>query len=65
MQKVNTNTSIESKVVSDAMAFESAHDFKNAVLLVSLVINLFFLVGWVTLEVMSRANGQTVASLLQ
>ncbi len=65
MQKINTNKSVENKVISDAVALESVQDFKNAAFLVSLAINLFFLVGWVTLEVMSRASGQTIASLLQ
>ncbi len=64
MVKINTKTPVE-EVSSDAVAVAAEHDFKNAVLLVSLVVNLFFFVAWVTLEAMSQASGQTIASFLQ
>ena len=65
MKKTNTNTTTQSNVISEAVILEPAHDLKNAVLLVSLTVNLFFLVAWITLETISQVNGQTIASLLQ
>lgn len=64
MANINTKTSVQ-KVSSEVVVDAAEHDFKTAVLLVSLVVNLFFFVSWVTLETLSQASGQSIASFLQ
>lgn len=44
---------------------QTADDFKHSVLLVSLLVNAFFITGWLVVEVTNRYNDQLIAYLLQ
>ncbi len=62
MKATKTNKTIE----TDAIAIDLAQVNKDAmiaVMIVSLTVNLFFLVGWVTLQVTSAYDAQVAAFL--
>ena len=64
MKKKNTKTSLQNETTEAVVAIaQTHHDVVLALLIVSLVINLFILVGWVTLQVTTVYDSQ-VASFL-
>lgn len=42
---------------------QTANDFKHALLVVSLLVNAFFLTGWLVIQVTTRYNEQLIAYL--
>lgn len=64
MKKKNTNTSLQNETTEVVVTMaQTHHDVVLALLIVSLVINLFILVGWITLQVTTVYDSQ-VASFL-
>lgn len=64
MKKKNTNTSLQNETAEAVVVIaQTHHDLVLSLLIVSLVINLFILVGWVTLQVTTVYDSQ-VASFL-
>ncbi len=62
MKARKTNKIIEAEVVAVEVA-QVNKDAMLAVMIVSLTVNLFFLVGWVTLQVTSAYDAQIAALL--
>lgn len=61
-----TTTATKAAVVDDAAiakANQTNEDAKNALLIVSLTVNAFVLIGWVTLQVTSIYDYQVAAFL--
>lgn len=60
-QKTNITTLDSSEIIADERARADAqlsYDFKNAVLIVSVVANLFVLTAWIAVQVTSRYDTQ-------
>ncbi len=64
MAKKKTNTTpvvveeTDAAVATIATYDQTAQDFKNAVLIVSLIANAFILIGWITLQATTIYDGQ-------
>jgi len=63
MNKRKTNKTVQTEMQAVAVDAQINRDLALAVLIVSLTVNLFVLVGWVTLQVTSVYDAQ-VASFL-
>jgi len=63
MNKRKTNKTVQTETQAVAVDAQINRDLALAVLIVSLTVNLFVLVGWVTLQVTSVYDAQ-VASFL-
>jgi hypothetical protein len=58
MKAAETNITNETAIVNeDAVAF---HDFKNSLLVVSLLANVFVFTAWLTIQVTDRYNAAIV-----
>jgi hypothetical protein len=64
-QKTNTTSEYSETSATEQLLVASplSHDVKNAVLIVSLIINLIIFTTWIAMQVTSQYDGQ-VASLL-
>jgi hypothetical protein len=58
-----TNKTTETEVTAVSVAPQIRQDTMLAILIVSLTVNLFVLVGWVTLQVTSAYDAQVAAFL--
>ena len=59
-------TNTQPTVVDESAALvvdQTTQDFKNAVLVVSLVVNAFILIAWITLQATTMYDGQVAAFL--
>ena len=65
MKKQNKKITTETEVVTDEIVLQSQlnQDFKNSVLIVSLIVNAFVLIGWITLQVTNLYDAQVTAFL--
>ncbi len=61
-KKTNTSTAVVSEQVLPNFS-QADQDAKNALLIVSLLINTFILIGWVTLQVTTMYDAQVAAFL--
>lgn len=59
--KTNTPTLAEEQVLP--VVDQTTADFKNALLIVSLLVNAFILIAWVTLQVTAVYDAQVAAFL--
>jgi len=63
-KKTNTTNELQSEVLENALPMSSmSHDLKTALLIVSVVANLFIFTAWVALQVTTQYDAQ-VASFL-
>ena len=63
-KKTNTTNELQSEVLENVLPMSSmSHDLKTALLIVSLVANLFIFTAWVALQVTTQYDTQ-VASFL-
>lgn len=59
-----TSKKTEAIVADDVLTFSQAdQDAKNALLIVSLLVNAFILIGWITLQVTTVYDAQVAAFL--
>lgn len=65
MKKNNTKIEAVKENVTDEIVLQSqlSQDFKNSLLVVSLIVNAFVLIGWITLQVTNLYDGQVAAFL--
>ena len=63
MKAKNTNIIETAEVAAISADDQLNQDFKNAVLIVSLLVNAFVLIGWVTLQVTTYYDAQVAAFL--
>lgn len=65
MKKQNKKITTETEVVTDEIVLQSQlnQDFKNSLLIVSLIVNAFVLIGWITLQVTNLYDAQVTAFL--
>lgn len=63
IKKVSASTEPIVDDASVAMANQTNEDAKNALLIVSLTVNAFVLIGWITLQVTNAYDYQVAAFL--
>jgi len=61
--KVTKDIAVEETPISDVLTYRTAEDVKTALLVVSLVINVFILIGWITLQVTHQYDAQIATFL--
>ena len=61
--KNNTNTTTLAEAQVLPAVDQTTQDFKNALLIVSLVVNAFILIAWITLQVTAVYDAQVAAFL--
>lgn len=63
-KKTNTTNELQSEVLENVLPMSSmSHDLKTALLIVSLVANLFIFTAWVALQVTTQYDTQVAGFL--